>query len=142
MKPTTLYKLAECMTFGKLDPGITNPLIHLEKKISSDLLCIQWGLSRYWDKKVFFLSAHPPPGPPLDPACFMIEGPSQNRLASTAYFAKPAALSLLLLLTTVKYKIYHNSKTKRAQKNSRVQKTAIRTLGIYWDRIFFLNREN
>ena len=32
----------------------------------------------------------PPAGAtPLDPACFWIEDPSRNRLASMAYFAKP-----------------------------------------------------
>ena len=36
----------------------------------------------------------PPPtgAAPLDPACFLIEDPSRNRLVSTAYFAKPATL--------------------------------------------------
>ena len=41
---------------------------------------------------------------PLDLTYFMVEDPSWNRLASRAYFTKPATLSLVLLLTTVKYK--------------------------------------
>ena len=49
---------------------------------------------------------------------FRIENPSQNRLVSTAYFAKPVTLSLLLLLTTAKYKIGHNSKTKNHMQKS------------------------
>ena len=49
---------------------------------------------------------------------FRIENPSQNRLVSTAYFAKPVMLSLLLLLTTAKYKIGHNSKTKNHMQKS------------------------
>ena len=62
---------------------------------------------------------------------FRIEDSSRDRLASTAYFAKPATLSLLLLLTTVKYKIDNNSKIKnRTKKELGVTKTPIITLCI------------
>ena len=46
-----------------------------------------------WDM-IFFWQGTAPPAPlagatPQDPACFRIKDPSWNRLASTAYFAKP-----------------------------------------------------
>ena len=55
---------------------------------------------------------------PLDPAYFRIEEPNRNRLALTAYFAKPATLSL----ATVKHKIDDNSNNKNRTKKNQVYK--------------------
>ena len=48
------------------------------------------------------------------PACFWIEDTIQNRLASTAYLA--ISHTMFLMLTTSKYKIDHNSKSKNRPK--------------------------
>ena len=64
-------------------------------------------------QKMFFYGGPPVPpavAAPLDPAYFWIEGPSRNRLASTAYLATNPTRSFAR--STVKYKIDHNSKTK------------------------------
>ena len=75
------------------------------------------GLSRN-KKEIFLVRDFAPTGAAhLEPVCFSIQDPSRNRLASTAYFAKLATLSLCTV-TTVKYKIDHNSKTKSRKKKT------------------------
>ena len=84
---------------------------------SPDLLLIHSVRTQQKLKKKFEGGFVPP-----HPTCFRIENPTWNRLASTAYFPKQAMLSLLLLLSTVKHKIDHNSKTGKSQKKLRLQK--------------------
>ena len=64
---------------------------------------------------------------PLNPLYLMIEDSSRKRFPSTAYFAiYPTRFfgKSNTLLTTVKYKIHHNSKTKNlTKKNSGTQKS-------------------
>ena len=54
------------------------------------------------------------------PRTFSNWHPSRNRLASTAYFAKPGYVASLprLLLTIVRYKIHNNSKTNNCKKKN------------------------
>ena len=88
-------------------------------------------LAKIWRKKIVGALGHPPGGMwvvPLDPACFRIEDPSRNRLASSAYLAiNPTRFSLSpTLLTTAKPTITQ----KIVIEHKKNTKTPIRTMCI------------